>query len=1141
MRKVQYSLMVVASLAAGLGSLTAQAAEPGQGQQAGPAGTNARPAVVAESFTLLTGDRVVWQSPDDTAPRITPARGREDVPFITRRFDKHVYVFPSDVLSLVASGKLDRRLFDLTTLHEFGYDDAHSSRLPVLVTYTSASVLAAGRAKLAAVGVRQRALPSVRGAAVTVAKRGASTFWSALGATDPRTRTVGAGIRKVWLDGFIQPVLDQSVPQIGAPAAWAAGLTGKGVPIAVVDTGIDAKHPDLTDKVLDAANFTSELEGDHVGHGTHVASIIAGTGAASGGRYKGVAPEADLYDAKACVNVRGQGRCANSSVIAAMEWAAVTKHAKVVNLSLGGPDLPGVDPVEEAVNTLTAQTGALFVIAAGNSGAERSVASPGSADAALTVGAVDKQDNLAEFSSRGPRIGDSALKPDVTAPGVDIVAARAGGTEAGGPVGDWYVMLSGTSMATPHVAAAAAILTQQHPDWPAERLKATLMTSAKSISGQSLFEQGAGRIDVAKAITQPVISEPGSLSYGFQRWPHTGNEPIVKQVTYRNLGTEPVTLSLSTSLGGPDGQPVASDVLTLGQTTIVVPANGTADVSVTVDVRHLATRGLYAGAVLATAGDVTVRTPLGFEIEGESYDLTVRALDHNGTAARYFTGWLVGVDKTYESLLYAPVTQLRLPKGRYLLDAQITTTADETPDGVPAWAFLVQPLIELNHDTTITVDARTAQPMDVSLPRTTAELATAQIGYLRSGATGVVYRSSVTFNDSLRMGTAQLGPRVPAADMTTYVDGQWAQANSLSEPWLKFNNTPYIYALMWKTKGAFVTGFHRSVRQSELATVTSVHRANGAGSLGQWILYGILDGNRSASALYPFTFDLPATVTVYLGGGDHVVWRSIVTELARPTAPAPYPEAVNVLLGGPSTYRANRHYRETWNTPVLGPAFPREARSTYFEGETLPWLARSNDLITVRIPLLSDRGGHAGVGNLWHWVGGDTKLFRNGELTAEWGEAGYLDAEVTPEPATYRLETSVQRPPTAGVSTDVKATWTFRSGHADGAVTLPLSTIQFAPPVDLDNRVRWRPRYVVPVTVQRQAGSAAGQVKTLSVDVSTDDGQSWIPARLIRGSQGQRLAVVRTPAAAYVSIRAHSTDTLGNTVEQTITRAYELE
>lgn len=185
-----------------------------------------------------------------------------------------------------------------------------------------------------------------------------------------------------------------------------------------------------------------------------MASTVAGSGAASGGQRRGVAPGAELMNGKVLDNF-GNGQ--ESWVIAGMEWAA-TNGADVISMSLQAGVTDGTDPVSQAVNQLTEANGVLFTIAAGNFGSAReTVTAPGAANQALTVGAVDKSDVLAGFSGRGPRAGDFAIKPDITAPGVDIIAARAAGTSLGTPVDDSYTMLSGTSMATPHVAGAAAI------------------------------------------------------------------------------------------------------------------------------------------------------------------------------------------------------------------------------------------------------------------------------------------------------------------------------------------------------------------------------------------------------------------------------------------------------------------------------------------------------------------------------------------------------------------------------------------------------------------------------------------------------------------------------------------------------------
>ena len=155
----------------------------------------------------------------------------------------------------------------------------------------------------------------------------------------------------------------------------------------------------------------------------------------------------------------GQGQ--DSWVIDGMEWAAQAQDADVVNMSLGDPNpSDGTDPISQALNQLTEETGALFVVAAGNNWVEFSLSSPGVADAALTVAAVDGLDQRAVFSSMGPRVGDHALKPDISAPGVDVLAARSQAMPWGEGM---YQPMDGTSMATPHVAGAAAILAARRP------------------------------------------------------------------------------------------------------------------------------------------------------------------------------------------------------------------------------------------------------------------------------------------------------------------------------------------------------------------------------------------------------------------------------------------------------------------------------------------------------------------------------------------------------------------------------------------------------------------------------------------------------------------------------------------------------
>ncbi len=429
-----------------------------------------------------------------------------------------------------------------------------------------------------------------------------------------RSFTRTPGIDKVWLDGRVRAELAESNAQIGTPAGWDAGLTGKGVTVAVLDTGADLGHPDLAGRVSTAKSFIDGQEvADRNGHGTHVTSTVGGSGAASDGEEKGVAPGADLAVGKV---LSDQGSGSESQIIAGMEWAARDVHARIVSMSLGSTEpSDGTDPMAQAVNTLSKETGALFVVAAGNTGAPSSVGSPGAADAALTVGAVDSADQAAWFTSAGPRYGDNALKPDLAAPGVDILAARSGLVEGSGP----YTSMSGTSMATPQVAGVAALLAEQHPDWTGARLKDALMSSSKQLDA-SAYTLGAGRVSVPDAV-RATVTATGSADLGFHRWPYDADEPVTRTVTYTNSSGTPVELRLSVR-GAPDG------VATLADDTLTVPAHGTASTTVTGD-GSKAPVGETSGRIVATdpAGDTVAHTVFGLVKEEERYTLTVHVKD----------------------------------------------------------------------------------------------------------------------------------------------------------------------------------------------------------------------------------------------------------------------------------------------------------------------------------------------------------------------------------------------------------------------------------------------------------------------------------------------------------------------------------
>ncbi|MFD3597608.1 S8 family serine peptidase, partial [Streptomyces sp. NPDC058656] len=523
---------------AGGSTAAGQATEAGEVGQTAKAGASAAvkgpvsKGPVAHRVTLITGDRVAVDAKGRVLG-VERAEGREHIAFrtLTESGSGHSLVVPADAQRLIASGRLDRRLFDVTELTGKALRASHGRGLKVIVGYQGTARAAKADVRAADDTEVRRTLKSLNAEAVST--RDPAGLWAAVTDAQGGNARTASGIAHIWLDGVRRASLDKSVPQIGADKAWASGYDGKGVRIAVLDTGVDAAHPDLKDQVVAARNFTRSPDAtDRYGHGTHVASIAAGTGAKSAGAFKGVAPGAELLNGKV---LDDEGSGDDSGILAGIEWAT-EQGADVVNLSLGGGDTPDLDPLETAINTLSADKGILFAVSAGNDGesGEQTIGSPGSAESALTVGAVDGDDKLAEFSSRGPRVGDGGIKPDVTAPGVDITAAAAPGSVIEQEVGqnpEGYLTISGTSMAAPHVAGAAAILKQRHPDWTYAELKGALTASTIGGANYRPYQQGSGRIAVDRALAQTVVAEPVSVNFGEQQWPHTDDTPVAKEIT----------------------------------------------------------------------------------------------------------------------------------------------------------------------------------------------------------------------------------------------------------------------------------------------------------------------------------------------------------------------------------------------------------------------------------------------------------------------------------------------------------------------------------------------------------------------------------------------------------------------------------
>ncbi|AKN69691.1 peptidase S8 [Streptomyces sp. PBH53] len=680
------ALLAAALVSALLPAGPAVAAQPAPAP--GPGGRE------ATTVTLVTGDQVTVTDLGHGRRTVTVQRPRGATGAVrTQQSDGRLTVVPDEALPYLRAGTLDRRLFDVSGLIRQGLTDAKTDALPLIVTYDKGA-----RAVTPAGAERTRALPSVRGAALS-AGRG-RTFWQSF------TRTSGIGT--VWLDGRVTAGLAESNAQIGTAAAWDTGLTGRGVTVAVLDTGADLGHPDLAGRVSTTRSFVDGQEvADRNGHGTHVTSTVGGSGAASDGKEKGVAPGATLAVGKV---LGDQGSGSESQIIAGMEWAARDAHARIVSLSLGSAEpSDGTDPMAQAVDTLSEETGALFVVAAGNTGAPSSIGSPGAADAALTVGAVDSADRPAPFTSGGPRHGDNALKPDLAAPGVDVLAARSGLVPGTGP----YTSMSGTSMATPQVAGVAALLAEQHPDWTGGQLKDALMSTSEPLDA-SAYLLGAGRVSVPVAV-HATVTATGSADLGFHRWPYDTNQPVARTVTYTNRSAAPVELRLSVR-GAPDG------VATLADDTLTVPAHGTAATTVTGDGTK-APVGRTSGSIVAAdpAGATVAHTAFGLVKEEERYTLTVHVKDRAGApvpADLTVQRLAAGADPEPARVGDSGTLRLRLAPGTYSLATFLDVRGSHGADSL-GLGFLAAPEVTLDRDREVTLDGRGLREIRADVDRRT--------------------------------------------------------------------------------------------------------------------------------------------------------------------------------------------------------------------------------------------------------------------------------------------------------------------------------------------------------------------------------------------------------------------------------------
>ncbi|MEU7611686.1 S8 family peptidase [Micromonospora sp. NPDC049204] len=1098
---------------------TTLTALPGGKATAGPSGIGRTgpPATSIDgkthTVTLLTGDVVTVRSTGSGCPHATVRPADENA--VIRQTcgpDGHLHVIPARVASQIGA-VLDPDLFDVTTLIADGYDDDNASELPLIVQPATAT------ARVAALG-DVLPLPSIGAVAGRVPKKSPATAKLA-------TNSLTAGAKKVWLDrkvrataltgGGQQRDLDHNLGQISAPEAWKSGYTGVGVRVAVLDTGADFTHPDLVGRVTDRSDFTAEGGDavDHNGHGTHVASTIAGTGAAAHGQRRGVAPDAKLVIGKV-LDDHGSG--ADSGIIAGMEWAAA--RADVINMSLGGTDPDdGNDPLSLAVDGLSKQTGALFVIAAGNSGG--AISSPGSAASALTVGAVDRNDELADFSSRGPLVTSNVAKPELVAPGVDIVAARAAGTNLQDPIDKHYEAISGTSMASPHVAGAAALLAQRHPDWTGAQLKAALVGAADPLTGIDAYAVGAGRLNAVRALGGPTSNQP-VVNLGTFAYPQSGTSEAT--LSWTGAATPATTvLDLDVAVVNHDGQPVPRGAASLSTNRVTVRRGSTAGATLRVNRAALATRpGFYLATVTARTGrKVVATTPVSFYVEPPSYDLTIHTKPLSGLKDGAESWINLAITNLTDPVIYyggaggAPGDDftLRVPAGRYsVLGASVAYYVDSD---VLETTLIGETDLNVTGNRSVTLDPARAKPVTATVDGVATTATKIDFTNVQTASNGLSWWNQISGYGTATAVRSSALPKPGVGSLRS-----WAAVN-LGAP--AGTAKPYRYNLVHEYPSGVPADPAYRVNAAEQAKLARIeerfHQADSEGMVTQLIRSGFTPDGVPVTETHEG--NLPPYRTDYLSPGYLWADEGVYGGLSAQEAPR--------------SYQPGSRQAKVWARQPLHSGWYDDPAGAGHSCATAPSRTRGNlhiDLVTLtdqhqRADCL--QGDSIGVNRT-------LSLYRDGKLVDERNRP-LADFTVPQRMADYRLDLDVDTSLILPISTKVNTSWTFRSAGPDGtgSVPLPLLALDYALPMDTTNHVTGA---TAELAVRQAHGVKAQRVTSFQVWTSTDDGATWTSARVTASGDSCRVALPKASAGQAVSLRVKAAANGGSGIDQTIIRAY---
>jgi len=756
--------------------------------------------------------------------------------------------------------------------------------------------------------------------------------------------------------------------------------------------------------------------------------------------------------------------------------------------------------------------------------------------------------DMATFSSRGPRL-DYAVKPEIVAPGVSIKSTvPTYECKIWHPSG--YGSVSGTSMSTPHIAGAAALLLQKYPDWKWSQIRNALMSSTDIMLGYDIYTQGSGFVAVDKAIDTKVVFEPAKLSFGKIAEPWTVQS---KSLSVRNYGDKDVTLELSVEKGH-DIIGNIFDLATLDKYTITVTAGGIETVTLSVDLSAAPTNVPIGGRVIGKNIETGEEIHAIFGIFKEfGVELRIKVIDPNGEPWAKVSGYVHdavtsrGASYRLNTDANGEATAI-VPPGYYFINFWARWKPGNVwPESVNYKWILEEKMFEAG---TITLDARNTQPITLNntVERTIPTVSWAYSQCIRADgslALGVLHRSAALWR--YKWYTVPVTPEI--GEINAYYRFEEVRETTpinFTDPYYQINyvvTSPVLYDFFFTQVGHHEPIVY-TVNNATLEQMVLVKAKyfSIAATEQNWIRYGVPSEFTVTSELgYWTAFRVPIERTEYLTPFKYYMQR------IRPA---------NYKAMPPAPYRPYLRKAVTFHEFPEGSAYevrrflsPGETiERTWFEQPMKPWAEsakRTGNTVEVSGYQVADVSINLGVRTempkgLESFI---TRVYKDDNLIYEAKDQYYWKQVVSPEEAEYRIEIYSKplvydgKLPWTNYSTESWTTIIFSSKYVDGTENLPIMNLNYKIPGLRVNNVKVVSKKD-PINIHIKPQNLAGlNISEIRFWYSYDDGATWTEVdKVVKGTN--EWIVKPDYQEGYISIKTLAIDEQGNSVEQTIIRAF---